>query len=172
MQRTFECVGVPKMATQMATQTANFCQFSANKKAVAFCNCLITRAESGTRTRDLFITSETLYHLSYFGNPLRWVGCWACARSAPLFTTTRTPMLIRFLWAQRYNRYFKMQNPNRKIHKPLPPSAPSPNLGEGFQIGEEFQWAIVLFPENICYICLWIAEYVVHLMAFRLLRSQ
>ena len=25
------------------------------------------RAESGTRTRDLFITSETLYHLSYFG---------------------------------------------------------------------------------------------------------
>ena len=41
--------------------------FSANKKAVAFCNCLIFRAESGTRTRDLFITSETLYHLSYFG---------------------------------------------------------------------------------------------------------
>ena len=41
--------------------------FSTNKKAVAFCNCLITRAESGTRTRDLFITSETLYHLSYFG---------------------------------------------------------------------------------------------------------
>ena len=45
----------------------DFCQFPTNKKAVAFCNCLITRAESGTRTRDLFITSETLYHLSYFG---------------------------------------------------------------------------------------------------------
>ena len=41
--------------------------FSTNKKAAAFCNCLISRAESGTRTRDLFITSETLYHLSYFG---------------------------------------------------------------------------------------------------------
>ena len=41
--------------------------FSVNKKAAAFCNCLIFRAESGTRTRDLFITSETLYHLSYFG---------------------------------------------------------------------------------------------------------
>lgn len=45
----------------------NFRGFSTNKKAVAFRNCLITRAESGTRTRDLFITSETLYHLSYFG---------------------------------------------------------------------------------------------------------
>ncbi len=30
------------------------------------------RAESRTRTRDLFITSETLYHLSYFGIPLKY----------------------------------------------------------------------------------------------------
>lgn len=27
------------------------------------------RAESGTRTRDLFITNELLYQLSYFGSP-------------------------------------------------------------------------------------------------------
>lgn len=28
------------------------------------------RAESGTRTRDLFITNELLYQLSYFGDTL------------------------------------------------------------------------------------------------------
>ena len=81
----------------MATQTTLFTPILGYKKDGHFCNHLIFRAESGTRTRDLFITSETLYHLSYFGNPLCWVGCWACARSAPLFTTTRTPMLIRLL---------------------------------------------------------------------------
>ena len=29
-------------------------------------------AESGTRTRDLLITNELLYQLSYFGNVFRW----------------------------------------------------------------------------------------------------
>ena len=28
-----------------------------------------SRAESGTRTRDLLITNELLYQLSYFGKP-------------------------------------------------------------------------------------------------------
>lgn len=31
---------------------------------------LFTRAESGTRTRDLLITNELLYQLSYFGRAL------------------------------------------------------------------------------------------------------
>jgi hypothetical protein len=31
---------------------------------------LFTRAESGTRTRDLLITNELLYQLSYFGSAL------------------------------------------------------------------------------------------------------
>ena len=31
---------------------------------------LFTRAESGTRTRDLLITNELLYQLSYFGDNL------------------------------------------------------------------------------------------------------
>ena len=32
---------------------------------------LIGRAESGTRTRDLLITNELLYQLSYFGDGMR-----------------------------------------------------------------------------------------------------
>ena len=55
------------MVTQMATQTTIFTPILGYKKDGYFCNHLIFRAESGTRTRDLFITSETLYHLSYFG---------------------------------------------------------------------------------------------------------
>ena len=51
----------------MATQTTLFTPILGCKKDGYFCNHLIFRAESGTRTRDLFITSETLYHLSYFG---------------------------------------------------------------------------------------------------------
>lgn len=33
------------------------------------------RAESGTRTRDLFITNELLYQLSYFGDTLFFLKC-------------------------------------------------------------------------------------------------
>lgn len=34
---------------------------------ISVCLLLINRAESGTRTRDLLITNELLYQLSYFG---------------------------------------------------------------------------------------------------------
>ena len=33
------------------------------------------RAESGTRTRDLFITNELLYQLSHFGLVMFWASC-------------------------------------------------------------------------------------------------
>lgn len=36
------------------------------------CKRLYSGAESGTRTRDLLITNELLYQLSYFGNVFRW----------------------------------------------------------------------------------------------------
>ncbi len=45
------------------------------------------RAETGTRTRDLFITNELLYQLSYFGNPL-----FRVAKLHPFYEYTNEPI--------------------------------------------------------------------------------
>ena len=57
---------IRKLITSLGTHSASNSHFQTQKKQLHLCNCLISRAENETRTRDPNLGKVVLYQLSYF----------------------------------------------------------------------------------------------------------